>query len=61
MGRNKKKKEQVFKSMVEFEKEFLPKYLSISKRSLSMPSDARALGVSSAKESLEAIRSQLAK
>lgn len=59
MGINRKKKGQTSKSMMEFEKKFLPEYLR--KQSSRMPSDARALGVSSARESLEAIRRQLAR
>lgn len=59
MGINRKKKGQISKSMMEFEKKFFPEYLR--KRLSRAPSDARALGVSSARESLEAIRRQLAK
>jgi hypothetical protein len=44
--------------MMEFEKEFFPK--SFKKRMAEKPTDAQALGVSLAKESLGKIRRQLA-
>ena len=57
MNKNKKKK-QVYHSMTEFEREFFPK--AFEKRTAEMPTDARAVGVSLAKESLDNIREQLA-
>ena len=54
-----KKKKQVFRSMTEFEREFLPK--AFEKRMSEMPTDAHALGISLAKESLEKIRERLGK
>lgn len=54
-----KKKKQAYRSMVEFEKEFFPK--SFEKRMAEKPTDAQALGVNLAKESLEKIRGRLAK
>jgi len=53
-----KKKKQVYRSMMEFEKRFFPK--SFEKRMAEKPTDAQALGVSLAKESLEKIRRRLA-
>jgi len=58
MNKNKKKK-QIFRSMREFEKEFLPQ--SFEKRNAERLTDAQALGISLAKESLKKIREQLAK
>jgi len=58
MERSKKKK-QVYKSMREFEKKFFPK--SFRKKSTEFPSDARALGISSARESLSTVRRRLLK
>lgn len=52
-------KKQVFRSMTEFEREFLPK--AFKKRMSEKPTDAHALGISLAKESLEKIREQLSK
>lgn len=56
MNRSKKKK-QVFRSMVEVEKKYFPK--SFEKRMAEKPTDAYALGISLAKESLDKIRGQL--
>jgi len=56
MERSKKKK-QVYKSMREFEEKFFPK--SFRKQSTEVPADARALGISLAKESLDTILRQL--
>ena len=58
MNRNKEKK-QIFRSMAEFERAFLPK--SFEKRMAEKPTDAHALGISLAKESLEKIRARLGK
>ena len=58
MNRNKKKK-QVIQSMIEFEKKYFPK--SFEKRMSEKPTDARALGICLAKESLDKIRKRLAK
>lgn len=58
MNKNEKKK-QIYRSMAEFEKKFLPK--SFEERMAERPKDAQALGISLAKESLNKIRSQLAK
>ena len=52
-----KKKRQVFHSMIEFEKVFLPK--SLKKRMTEKLTDAQALGVSLAKESLEKAKKEL--
>jgi hypothetical protein len=57
MNKNKKKK-KIYRSMTEFEKQFFPK--SFEKRMAEKPTDARALGISLAKESLDKIRGQLA-
>ena len=54
-----KKRKKTYRSMMEFEREFLPK--SFEERMAEKPTDARALGISLAKESLDKIRSQLAK
>lgn len=54
MKRIKNNKEQVYKSIVEFEKKFFPK-------SFKKKSEARALGTNLAKESLNAIRLRLSK
>ncbi|MCK4295765.1 MAG: hypothetical protein KAW56_17755 [Candidatus Marinimicrobia bacterium] len=54
-----KKKKQVYKSMKEFEEKFFPK--SFRKKSTEFPSDARALGIRSARESLSTVRRQLSK
>lgn len=54
-----KKKEQVYKSMKEFEKKFFPK--SFRKQSLEQLTDARILGITLARESLNTIRNQLSK
>jgi hypothetical protein len=54
-----KKKKQVYKSMIEFEKEFLPN--SLKRRLSEVPTDSRALGMSLARESLDAIRTRLVK
>ena len=58
MNKNGKRK-QIYRSMKEFEKEFLPK--SFKERMAEKPTDAQALGVSLAKESLEKIRRRLAR
>lgn len=56
---SRKKKTQVFRSMMEFEKTYLP--ASFEKRMKEKPTDAYALGVNLAKESLEKLRELLAK
>jgi len=56
---NGKKKKQVYKSMEEFEEEFFPK--SFRKQSSEVPVDARAIGISLARESLDTIRRRLSK
>lgn len=56
MNRSKKEK-QVFRSIAEFEKKYFPK--SFEERIAEKPTDAHALGVSLAKESLDKIREQL--
>ena len=43
----------------EFEEKFFPK--SFRKQSITVPTDARALGISLARESLDTIRRQLSK
>ena len=58
MNKNKKKK-QVYRSMMEFEKRFFPK--SFEKRMAEKPTDAQVLGVSLARESLGKIRRRLAR
>lgn len=58
MGETKKGK-QAFHSMIEFEKEFFPK--SFEKRISEKFTDARALGASLAKESLDKIKNRLEK
>jgi len=55
--KKKKKKKQVYKSIREFEKKFLPK--TFEKRRGEKPTDAQALGIILAEESLEKIREQL--
>jgi len=57
MNKN-KKRNQTYRSMREFEREFFPK--SLEKRMAEKPKDAQALGVTLAKESLERIRERLA-
>ncbi len=57
MNRSKEKK-QVFRSMMEFEKNYFPK--SFEKRMLERPTDAQTLGISLAKESLDKIKERLA-
>ncbi len=57
MNRSKREK-QAFRSMMEFEKKYFPK--SFEKRMAEKPTDARALGISLAKESLDKIGRQLA-
>ena len=54
-----KERTQVFRSVKEFEKEFLPKYFE--KKMAEKPTDASMLGISLAKESLDKIKKQLAK
>jgi len=58
MNRSKKKK-QILRSMTEFAKEYFPK--SFEKRMAEKLTDARAIGIDLAKESLNKIRTQLAK
>ena len=58
MNKNGKKK-QLYRSMKEFERKFFPK--SFKEKMAETPTDAQALGVSLAKESLEKIRERLAK
>jgi len=53
-----REKEQVFRSMMEFEREFLPESFE---KMTEKPTDAHALGIYLAKESLDKIRVQLAK
>ncbi|MEA2074127.1 MAG: hypothetical protein U9O85_00050 [Euryarchaeota archaeon] len=57
MNRSKKKK-QIFRTMMEFERKYFPK--SFEKRMAEKPTDAHALGISLAKESLDTIMRQLA-
>jgi hypothetical protein len=54
-----KKKDQVYKSMREFEEKFFPE--SFKKQSVEAPTDARTIGINLAKESLEIIKSRLSK
>ena len=54
-----RKEMRVFHSIMEFEKEYFPK--SFEKRMEKKLTDARALGSSLAKESLDKIRTRLAK
>lgn len=54
-----KKGKQVFHSITEFEKEYFPK--SFEKKMEEKLTDARALGSSLAKESLDKIKTRLAK
>ena len=54
-----KKKEQVYKSMREFEEKFFPK--SFIKQSVEVSTDARTIGINLAKESLSMIKSRLSK
>jgi hypothetical protein len=54
-----KKKEQVYKSMREFEEKFFPK--SSIKQSAEVSTDARTIGINLAKESLSMIKNQLSK
>ncbi len=54
-----KKEKQVIHSMKEFEKKYFPK--SFEKKTAEEPTDAHALGISMAKESLDKIRARLAK
>jgi len=56
MNRNREKKE-VIRSMVEFERAYFPK--AFKRRMAEKPTDARALGISLAKESLNKIRREL--
>lgn len=58
MNRSKRGK-QTLGSMMEFERKYFPK--SFEKRMAEKPTDARALGISLAKESLDKIGRQLAK
>ena len=57
MGKNTKAKNRVFRSISEFENAFFPK--SSQKKALARPADAKALGISLARESLDRIRQQL--
>ena len=57
MNRSKKEK-KIFRTMMEFEKKYFPK--SFEKRMAEKPTDAHALGIRLAKESLDKIRRQLA-
>jgi hypothetical protein len=57
MNRSRRGK-RAFRSMTDFEKKYFPK--SFKKRMAEKPTDARALGISLAKESLDSIRRQLA-
>ena len=54
-----KEREQVYKSMREFEEKFFPE--SFIKQSIEAPTDARTIGINLAKESLSMIRSRLSK
>ena len=54
-----RKEKHVFHSIMEFEKEYFPK--SFEKKMEEKPKDARALGSTLAKESLDKIRTRLAK
>jgi len=54
-----KKKEQVYKSMREFEEKYFPK--SFIKQSVEAPTDARTIGINLAKESLDMIRNRVSK
>lgn len=54
-----RKEMRVFHSIVEFEKEYFPK--SFEQKMEEKPTDARALGSNLAKESLDKIRTRLAK
>lgn len=54
-----REKNEVFKSIIEFEKAFFPS--SFKKRSSRPPTRPHTLGVSLARQSLDAIRRQLLK
>ena len=54
-----KEKNQVFRSMIEFEKKYFPK--SFGKRIAEKPTDAHALGISLSTETLNKIRRQMSK
>ena len=54
-----KKREQVYKSMREFEEKFFPE--SFKKQSVEVPTDARTIGINLAKESLDMSRNRLSK
>jgi len=56
MNKNRERKE-VIRSMVEFERVYYPK--AFKERMAEKPTDARALGISLAKESLNKIRREL--
>lgn len=58
MARSKKKK-QVCESMREFEEKYFPK--SFRKQSTEVSTDARAIGISLARESLDTIRHKISK
>jgi len=53
-----KRGKQTFRSMMEFERKYFPD--SFEKRMTERPTNARALGISLAKESLDKIGRQLA-
>jgi len=55
----KSSEKQIYRTMLEFEKEFFPK--SFKERMAEKPTDAQALGVSLAKESLQRIERKLAR
>lgn len=52
-----KKKKELFRSMLEFEKKYFPK--SVEKRMTEKPADERGLGIILANESLTKIERQL--
>jgi len=54
-----RKNKQSYKTMGEFEEEFFPE--SFKKQSAEVLTDARALGISVARESLDTIRRKLSK
>lgn len=56
MGKN-NKKSRIFRSMEDFKKEYFPE--AFEKEKEEKPTDAHAIGISYAKESLERIKKQL--
>ena len=54
-----KNKKRVLLTMMEYEKKYFPKYFERKKN--KEPTNARALGISWAKKSLEKVRNQLKK